>query len=187
MSVNIAALKIPDVKLIVPKRFQDDRGFFSEVYNFRAFEEAGISNRFCQDNHSLSVQNGTLRGLHYQAPPYSQAKLVRVTRGRILDVAVDARKCSTTFGQSVSVELSANEGNQIFVPHGFLHGFLTLEPNTEVVYKVDASYNGEADGSVRWNDPELDIDWGIRTELDISLSDKDAVAPNWRDFSSPFE
>ncbi len=183
--MDVAALDIPEVKIITPRRFSDDRGFFSETYNARAFKAAGVEVDFVQDNHSYSAKKGTVRGLHYQAPPHAQSKLVRVLRGSIIDVAVDARKASPTFGKWVKAELSADNGKQIFVPKGFLHGFLTLEPDTEVAYKVDAFYDGASDGSVKWNDPDLAIDWGVG-EGDASLSDKDAKAPLWSAFSSPF-
>lgn len=183
--MDVVSLDIPEVKVITPRRFADDRGFFSETYNARAFKAAGIDVDFVQDNHSFSARKGTVRGLHYQAPPHAQSKLVRVLRGSIIDVAVDARKASPTFGKWVKAELSANNGKQIFVPKGFLHGFLTLEADTEVAYKVDAFYDGASDGSVKWNDPALAIDWGV-AESGASLSEKDANAPAWKEFSSPF-
>jgi len=183
--MDVVTLDIPEVKIITPRRFSDDRGFFSETYNARAFKAAGVEADFVQDNHSYSAKKGTVRGLHYQAPPYAQSKLVRVLKGAIIDVAVDARKASPTFGKWVKAELSAENGKQIFVPKGFLHGFLTLEPDTEVAYKVDAFYDGASDGSVKWNDPDLAIDWGA-LEGAVSLSKKDAVAPAWKEFSSPF-
>ena len=132
MSLKVESLAIPDVKLVTPPRFGDDRGFFSETYNAQRFKEAGIDADFVQDNHSLSAKRGTVRGLHYQAPPFAQAKLVRVLRGAIIDVAVDARKGSPTYGRWVSARLSAEDGRQIYVPRGFLHGFATLEPDTEI-------------------------------------------------------
>lgn len=183
--MDVTPLAIPEVKLITPRRFSDDRGFFSETYNARSFKAAGVDCDFVQDNHSYSAKKGTVRGLHYQAPPHAQAKLVRVLRGSIIDVAVDARKASPTFGKWVKAELSAENGVQIFVPKGFLHGFVTLEPDTEVAYKVDAFFDGASDGSVKWNDPDLGIDWGV-SEADASLSDKDAKAPAWAEFNSPF-
>ena len=134
--LTATSLAIPEVKLITPRRFGDARGFFSETYNAKAFAEAGITLTFVQDNHSLSAPAGTVRGLHFQSPPFAQDKLVRVTRGRILDVAVDIRRSSPTFGQHVTAEISAEAWNQILVPAGFAHGFVTLEPDTEVVYKV---------------------------------------------------
>lgn len=181
--MDVSSLSIPDVKLLTPRRFADDRGFFSETYNARAFNEVGISCAFVQDNQSYSARQWTLRGLHYQAPPHAQAKLVRVLRGAVLDVAVDARKGSPSFGQWLSVELSAENGAQIFVPAGFLHGFLTLAPDTEVAYKVDAFYDRDSDGSVAWNDPDLAIDWGVR-ETDVITSEKDAAAPSWATYRS---
>ena len=181
--MDVQPLAIPEVKIITPRRFADDRGFFSETYNARAYSAAGIDVEFIQDNHSYSAKAGTVRGLHYQAPPHAQAKLVRVLRGSIIDVAVDARKSSPTLGKWVKAELSAENGNQMFVPKGFLHGFITVEPDTEVAYKVDAYYDGASDGSVKWNDPDLAIDWGV---VGASLSEKDAKAPAWADFKSPF-
>ena len=183
MSLEVVELDIADVKLITPKRFGDDRGFFSETYNKQRFVDAGIVADFIQDNHSFSARKGTLRGLHYQAPPFAQAKLVRVLRGAILDVAVDVRKGSPTFGQWVSAELSAENGTQIFVPRGFLHGFATLTPDAEIAYKVDAYYSKECDGAVKWNDPYLDIDWGIDEAI---VSEKDEAAQAFRDFQTPF-
>ncbi len=183
--MDVISLEIPDVKIITPRRFADDRGFFSETYNARAFKAAGIGCDFVQDNHSYSAKAGTVRGLHFQAPPFAQSKLVRVLRGAIIDVAVDARKASPTFGKWVRAELSAENGNQIFVPAGFLHGFATLEPDTEVAYKVDAYYDGASDGSVKWDDPSLKIDWGVSSDT-ASLSAKDSQAPSWKDWASPF-
>lgn len=181
----VESLALPDVKLLTPKRHSDARGFFSETYNQRAFKDAGIACAFVQDNHSYSKRAGTVRGLHFQAPPHAQAKLVRVVRGSALDVVVDARKQSPTFGKWVSVRLSAAEGAQLFAPKGFLHGFVTLEPETEVTYKVDDFYAGDCDGSVKWNDPDLAIAWGVSAQ-DAVLSDKDAAAQSWAAFKSPF-
>ena len=183
--MDVVSLDIPEVKIITPRRFSDDRGFFSETYNARAFKAAGVDVDFVQDNHSYSAKKGTVRGLHFQAPPFAQSKLVRVLKGSIIDVAVDARKSSPTFGKWVKAELSAENGKQIFVPKGFLHGFLTLESDTEVAYKVDAFYDGASDGSVKWNDPGLAIDWGV-SESEASLSEKDAKAQSWAAFNSPF-
>lgn len=183
--MDVISLEIAEVKLITPKRFGDDRGYFSETYKKSAFQEAGVDCDFIQDNQSHSAAKGTLRGLHYQAPPYAQAKLVRVLAGAIIDVAVDARKTSETFGQWVKAELNAENGAQLFVPAGFLHGFVTTEPDTIVSYKVDAYYHKESDGAVMWNDPALAIDWGLNAS-DVTLSEKDKTAPSWNDFSSPF-
>lgn len=183
--MDVVSLDLSEVKIITPRRFSDDRGFFSETYNASAFKAAGVRVDFVQDNHSYSAKQGTVRGLHFQAPPFAQSKLVRVLKGSIIDVAVDARKASPTFGKWVKAELSAENGKQIFVPKGFLHGFVTLEPDTEVAYKVDAFYDGASDGSVKWNDPDLAIDWGVG-DSDASLSEKDAKAQSWNDFNSPF-
>jgi dTDP-4-dehydrorhamnose 3,5-epimerase len=185
MSLKVEDLAIPDVKLVTPARFGDDRGFFSETYNAQRFKDAGIDADFVQDNHSLSAQRGTVRGLHFQAPPFAQSKLVRVLRGTILDVAVDVRKGSPTYGKWVSAELSAKNGVQIFVPRGFLHGFVTLEPDTEIAYKVDNYYSRECDGAVQWNDPALGIDWGIPANEAV-LSEKDAAAQSFAEFETPF-
>lgn len=185
MSLKIEELEIEDVKLVTPPRFGDARGFFSETYNAARFKEAGIEADFVQDNHSYSAPAGTVRGLHYQKPPYAQAKLVRVLRGSIIDVAVDVRPGSSTYGKWVSAKLSAENGVQIFVPRGFLHGFATLEPDTEIAYKVDNYYSKECDGAVFWNDPDLAIDWGIETGTAL-LSDKDREAQRFADFQSPF-
>jgi len=185
MSLKVESLAIQDVKLVTPARFGDDRGFFSETYNAQRFKDAGIEADFIQDNHSLSAQRGTVRGLHFQAPPFAQSKLVRVLRGTMLDVAVDVRKGSPTYGKWVSAELSAENGVQIFVPRGFLHGFVTLEPDTEIAYKVDNYYSKECDGAVLWNDPALGIDWGIPANEAV-LSDKDAAAQSFAEFETPF-
>lgn len=183
--IDIQPTALDGVVIITPKRFSDDRGFFSETYNEQRFIDAGINVRFVQDNHSRSEVKGTVRGLHFQAPPFAQAKLVRVTAGRIMDVAVDARPSSPQFGKHVRVELSAENGAQLFVPEGFLHGFVTLVPDTHVVYKVNNYYDRDSDGAVCWNDPDLAIDWGIN-ESDAVLSEKDALASSWRDLKSPF-
>ena len=185
MSLKVESLAIPDVRLVTPQRFGDDRGFFSETYNAQRFKAAGIDADFVQDNHSLSARKGTVRGLHFQAPPFAQAKLVRVLRGSILDVAVDVRKGSPTYGKWVSAELSAENGVQIYVPHGFLHGFATLEPDTEIAYKVDNYYSKACDGAVLWNDAALGIDWGIPAGEAV-LSEKDAAAQGFAAFESPF-
>lgn len=183
--MQVEALAIPDVKLITPKRFYDARGYFCETYNARAFRKVGIANDFVQDNESSSANKGTVRGLHYQAPPFAQTKLVRVLKGAILDVAVDARKASPTFGQWVSARLDAEKGAALFIPAGFLHGFITLDAETLVAYKVDAFYDRASDGAVRWNDPDLAIDWGENAAI-AELSDKDAGAQSWAAFESPF-
>ena len=186
MSVAVTSLRIPDVKLLAPKRFGDQRGFFSEVYNRRALKEAGIDLDFVQDNHSLSGARGTVRGLHFQTPPFAQDKLVRVVRGSVFDVAVDVRRGSPTYGQHVSAVISAQEWNQILVPIGFAHGLMTLEENTEVLYKVTDYYAPDHDEGIRWNDPSLGIEWPIAEDAAV-LSDKDQRQPLLGEFESPFE
>ncbi|MGH6760493.1 MAG: dTDP-4-dehydrorhamnose 3,5-epimerase [Phyllobacterium sp.] len=178
--LDVRKLGLDGVLEIVPKRFGDDRGFFSETYNAASFAEAGIDLAFVQDNHSFSAAKGVLRGLHYQLPPRAQDKLVRVVRGSLLDVAVDIRKGSPTFGKWVAVELSAAKWNQILVPKGFAHGFLTLEENTEVVYKVTDGYSPEHDRSIRFDDPAIGIKWPMAAG-EVQLSDKDRSAPLLRD------
>ncbi|MFZ1430839.1 MAG: dTDP-4-dehydrorhamnose 3,5-epimerase [Geminicoccaceae bacterium] len=180
MAASITSLSIPEVKVIVPDRFGDDRGFFSETYSRRSMADAGIEEEFVQDNHSLSALVGTVRGLHYQLPPFAQAKLVRVVRGAVVDVAVDIRWGSPTFGQHVAVTLSAAAWNQIYVPVGFAHGFCTLEPDTEVVYKVTAYYSRAHDRGISWNDPELGIAWPVESAT-AQLSDKDRNQPRLAD------
>ncbi|MEM6488779.1 MAG: dTDP-4-dehydrorhamnose 3,5-epimerase [Pseudomonadota bacterium] len=186
MALNVEALAIPAVKVARPRKFGDHRGFFSETYNKQAFAEAGIDLDFVQDNHSLSGEKGTIRGLHYQSPPFAQDKLVRVIRGAILDVAVDIRKGSPTYGQHVSAEITAEAWNQILVPVGFAHGFVTLTPDTEVIYKVTGYYAPNNDHGILWNDPALGIDWGLASSDDAVLSDKDRKQPLLSDVESPF-
>ncbi|MFS2013573.1 dTDP-4-dehydrorhamnose 3,5-epimerase [Azospirillum sp. CT11-132] len=176
--MDVVSLDIPDVKIIRPKKFGDHRGFFSETYTKKTFEAAGLQYDFVQDNHSLSAEVGTVRGLHFQLPPFAQDKLVRVVRGAILDVAVDIRKDSPTFGRHVSAVISAAEWNQILVPIGFAHGFCTLEPDTEVIYKVTNYYSAEHDRGLLWNDPELGIDWPVAADK-ARLSDKDHKHPTF--------
>ena len=183
--ITVAQLAIPEVKLITCARFGDARGFFSETYSVQAFAEAGLALTFVQDNHSRSSHVGTLRGLHYQSPPYAQDKLVRVTRGRIFDVAVDIRKGSPTFGRHVAAEISADAWNQILVPAGFAHGFVTLEPDTEVIYKVTAPYAPAHDHGILWSDPALGIDWPVELAT-ITLSDKDTRHPVLADAQNLF-
>lgn len=183
--MEIETLAIPDVKLIRPKRFGDARGFFSEVYSRASLAAVGITTEFVQDNHSRSATVGTIRGLHFQTAPFGQDKLVRVTKGRILDVAVDLRRSSPTYGQHVSAELSAENWTQILVPVGFAHGFCTLEPDTEVLYKVSNVYAPANDGGVIWNDPDLGIEWPVSAAAAV-LSDKDAKLPRLRDLPPLF-
>jgi dTDP-4-dehydrorhamnose 3,5-epimerase len=174
--VEIRPLALEGVLEIVPDRHEDERGYFSETYNAQALARHGVDIVFVQDNHSLSRQSGVLRGLHFQLPPFAQAKLLRVTRGRIYDVAVDIRKKSATFGQWVGLELSAEKWNQVLVPIGYAHGFVTLEPDTEVLYKVSASYSRDHDRGIRFDDPDIDIAWPIDQDA-LILSDKDRAAP----------
>lgn len=181
-----AGVKKAPVQLIRPRRFGDDRGWFTETYNEARFVEDGITCRFVQDNHSLSVPRFTLRGLHFQTPPHAQDKLVRCIRGRIFDVAVDVRKDSSTYGNWVGAELSAENGHQLFVPVGFAHGFLTLEDNCEVVYKCSALYAPDHDGGIAWNDPDIAIDWPMPENTLPELSGKDGKQPTLADFDSPF-
>lgn len=183
--VEIVKTELPGVVILTPRRFGDARGFFSEVYNRKSYAEHGIDVEFVQDNHSLSRQVGVVRGLHFQSPPHAQAKLVRVGAGRVLDVAVDIRRGSPTYGRWIGVELSAEAGNQIYIPVGFLHGFAVLEPDSELLYKCSDFYAPDCDGAVRFDDPDIGIDWGIDPKAAI-LSDKDAKAPLLKDFVSPF-
>lgn len=183
--MKVRALELPDVLEIVPPRFADHRGFFSETYSELKFRDSGIALNWVQDNHSLSRAKGVLRGLHYQMPPVAQDKLVRVIRGSIFDVAVDIRHGSPTFGKWVSLVVSAESWNQILVPKGFAHGFITLEPDTEVVYKVSAPYSPAHDRSTRFDDPEIGIAWPDTGNAPV-LSEKDAKAPLLRDVDTGF-
>ncbi len=169
-------LAIPDVILVTPDRFGDSRGFFSETWSATRFAEAGIAGNFVQDNHSLSAQRGTVRGLHLQIAPNPQGKLVRCVRGAIWDVAVDVRHGSATFGKHVAAELSAENWSQLWVPPGFLHGFCTLQPDTEVIYKVTAPYDRAAERGVIFDDPDLALPWPVDAAAAI-LSDKDRALP----------
>lgn len=178
--MDIKETTLPGVKILTPKKHGDDRGFFSETYSRHRYAEAGILEEFVQDNQSLSVDSGVIRGLHFQTNPFAQAKLVRVLRGRILDVVVDIRHGSPTFGQSISVVISAEAWNQIYVPVGFAHGLCTLEPNTEVGYKVSAPYAPEHDRGLLWNDPDLGIAWPVDPARAI-LSPKDTRHPRLKD------
>lgn len=185
-AMHIEQTSLPGVVIITPARHGDPRGFFSESWNRRRMEEAGIAIDFVQDNHSLSEQVGTVRGLHYQSPPHAQAKLVRCGRGALYDVAVDIRRGSPTYGQWVGVELTFESGRQLLIPEGFLHGFVTRAPMTEIIYKCSDYYAPDCDGAVRFDDPEIGIDWGIDPASAV-LSAKDAKAPLLRDFVSPFD
>lgn len=174
--MKIEAMAIADVKLITPRIFRDGRGFFSETWNARTLAEHGIDARFVQDNHAMSADKGTLRGLHFQRAPMAQDKLVRVTRGAVFDVAVDIRPGSPTFGRHVSAILSADNWTQIWVPKGFAHGYVTLEPGTEVVYKVTEYYAPAHDAGIAWDDPALAIDWPAARGA-VILSEKDQRQP----------
>ena len=176
--------ELPGVVRIIPRRFGDHRGFFAETWSRPTFAEAGINAEFVQDNHSLSAEVGTVRGLHFQGPPRAQAKLVRCGRGRLFDVAVDVRRGSPTWGKWTGAELSAENGHMLFIPAGFAHGFMTLEPETEIVYKCSDTYAPETEGALSWNDPEVGIDWPM--EVDPVISEKDAAAPRLADMDSPF-
>jgi dTDP-4-dehydrorhamnose 3,5-epimerase len=184
--MQIVETQIPEVKLIKPVRHIDSRGFFSEVFREAALQEYGIRVHFVQDNHSLSATKGVIRGLHFQTPPFAQAKLLRVTSGSVFDVAVDIRWGSPTFGRHVAVVLSASEWNQIFVPEGFAHGYCTLEPETEVLYKVSAYYSPEHDRGLLWCDPALGIDWPVSADQAL-ISDKDQKHPPLSRLSRFFE
>lgn len=180
--MEIRKTALPGVLVLTPRRFGDDRGFFSESWNRRTLEDAGVSlPEFVQDNHSLSHSAGTVRGLHYQSPPHAQGKLVRCGRGRLFDVAVDARRGSPTYGQWVGEELSFENGRQLWIPAGFLHGFVTREPDTEIVYKCTDHYDPACDGAVLWN--SLGIDWGVDDPI---LSEKDTKAVPFLQFETPF-
>jgi dTDP-4-dehydrorhamnose 3,5-epimerase len=183
--LQIEETALPGVVILTPRRFGDDRGFFSEVWNREALKSRGIDIDFVQDNHSLSRQVGTVRGLHYQSPPHAQDKLVRCGAGAVLDVAVDARAGSPTYGKWVAVELSAENGKQLLIPKGFLHGFATLKPDSELLYKCSDVYAPACDGAVHFADPDLGIDWGLDPAKAV-LSDKDRAAQSFRDFKSPF-
>ena len=173
------------VTLIRPKRFADDRGWFSESYHQARLAGQGIDILFCQDNHSLSRPLGTLRGLHFQTPPHAQAKLVRCVRGSIWDVAVDVRAGSPTYGKWVAATLSAENGDQLFIPAGFAHGFVALEADSEVIYKVDDYYAPECDGGLAWDDPDIALPWPVPLD-GPALSDKDRRLPRLADWTSPF-
>ena len=176
---------LPGVIEIIPERFGDARGFFSETWNRRQFADAGIDLDFVQDNHSLSRDRGVLRGLHYQTDPFAQDKLVRVTRGRVFDVAVDIRKGSPHYAQWVGVELTAEKGNQLLIPRGFAHGFVTLDPDTEFLYKVTNFYARECDRAIRFDDPAIAIEWPV-SAAEVMLSDKDRAAPLLADADNTF-
>lgn len=189
-SMEFIETKLKGAFVARSKVFRDERGFFLESYSQKAFSQNGIDAKFVQDNHSLSFKKGVLRGLHFQLPPNDQAKLVRVTSGKVLDVIVDLRRNSSTFGEWEGFELSAPASSKdkenfemLFVPRGFAHGFLTLEDNTEFLYKVDNFYAPESDSGIVWNDPDLNINWPTKNPI---LSEKDAKSQFFKDFNSPF-
>lgn len=184
--MRVVETEIPDVKIVFPPRFADPRGMFSETYNRASFAKAGIDSEYVQDNHSISKPVGTIRGLHFQTPPFAQEKLVRVVHGKIFDVAVDIRKNSPTFGKHVARVISAEEWNQFLVPVGFAHGFCTLEPDTEVIYKVTNYYAPECERGIRWDDPGLEIDWPLAGH-DPFLSDKDRTYPTLREIANDLD
>lgn len=181
--MDVIATDLPDVLLIRPVRHGDARGYFAEMWNKETFRACNLDIDFIQDNQSRSEHSGTLRGLHIQRPPYTQAKLIRVLKGRIYDVAVDLRHSSPTFGQHVGVELNSDRLEQLFVPRGFLHGFVTLEPDTEVFYKVDNLYAPQHDTGVIWNDPDLKISWPLQPNTIPIISTKDQSLPSFYELS----
>lgn len=183
--LEIVETGLAGLKILTPARFGDARGFFSESYSRFELAKHGIYVEFVQDNHSMSAKLGTVRGLHFQAPPHAQAKLVRCGRGRIFDVAVDIRVGSPTYGKWAGAELSHDNGRQMLVPEGFLHGFVTREDNSEIIYKCSDYYAPECDGAVRFDDPAIGIDWGIAMK-DAVLSDKDVNAPLLANLNNPF-
>jgi len=180
---SMRSLALP--RIIAPQRYVDDRGWFSETFHEKRLRDIGITMRFVQDNQSSSKRAGTLRGLHFQVPPAAQAKLVSVVRGRILDVVVDIRRGSPTFGRHASVELSAESGRQVYVPEGFAHGFVTLEDEVVVMYKASAFYSPAHDCGIYWNDPDIGFPWPFK-DSEVVVSDKDKRLPSLKEFVSPF-
>jgi len=185
MAIKLIKKYIPGVLEIVTERHQDERGFFSELLNYSELKNQGLDTEFVQENHSLSFKIGTIRGLHFQHPPFPQAKLVRCGRGKLLDVVVDIRLGSPTYGQWLIEELTFENGKQLFIPEGFLHGFITTEPNTEIIYKCSNFYNKLSEGCVKFNDPDLNIPWS-KGNSDYIISDKDRDAVDFKDFHTPF-
>jgi len=183
--LDVQPTKLPGVMILTPVRHGDARGFFSESWNAAQMRAAGLDIAFVQDNHSFSAATGTVRGLHFQSPPHAQGKLVRCGRGALYDVAVDIRTGSPTYGQWVGEELSFENGRQLWIPAGFLHGFVTRAPDTEITYKCTDHYAPDCDGAVRFDDGDIGIDWGIDTGAAV-LSAKDAGAQSFADFKSPF-
>jgi len=183
--MDVKTTEISGVLLLTPRYYNDARGYFVETYNAHTARDAGLSAEFVQDNQALSLKRGTVRALHFQVPSRVQAKLVRVLRGAIYDVAVDLRAGSPSYGRWVAATLTAQGGEQIFVPRGFAHGYCTLEDGTEVAYKVDDYYAPDCERGLAWNDPSLNISWPV-TPSDAVLSDKDRILPRFADFASPF-
>lgn len=183
--MEVQITEIPEVKVISPKRHRDDRGFLSEVYSKPTLADLGISDDFVQENHTHSAKAGTVRGLHYQVPPHPAAKLVRVVRGAAFDVAVDLRRGSPTYGDHVSVILSADNWNQLYIPRGFAHGFCTLDPDTDVTYRASALWQSELDRGILWADPRLAISWPVDLERAV-LSSRDRELPSFAELSTPF-
>ena len=184
--MHVECLDIPDVRVLSPRKYADLRGFFSETYNKKALAAVGIDINFVQDNYSYSAEKGTVRGLHFQTAPFAQDKLVRVARGSVFDVVVDLRQGSPTYGRHVSIVLSAEAWNQVLVPIGFAHGLMTLEPDTEVIYKVSNYYSPDQDKGLLWNDPALGIVWPL-AESEALLSEKDRIQPRLAQLVTPFE
>lgn len=182
---TVSSLSIAEVLLVQPRKRADNRGYFVETFSRRDFEQFGVGHEFVQDNQSFSSRPGTVRGLHFQLPPHAQSKLVRVLKGKIFDLAVDLRRGSPTFGKWCSTTLTAESGDQVFVPRGFAHGFCTLAPDVEVAYKVDDYYAPECDAGIRWNDPAIGIEWPIAA-TDAIMSQKDLGLPLLGEFTSPF-
>ncbi len=186
MTLSVEPLAIPGVLLVTPRRFADSRGYFVETYTQRTFRQAGITTEFRQDNQSLSTQRGTIRGLHFQLAPEPQTKLVRVLAGSVYDVAVDLRRGSATYGRWCGATLTAQVGEELLIPIGFAHAFCTLEPGTTVAYKVDGFYNKAAEAGLRWDDPDIGIEWPVPA-AEIKVSEKDATLPFLKDATTPFD
>ncbi|HVR59553.1 MAG TPA: dTDP-4-dehydrorhamnose 3,5-epimerase [Pseudolabrys sp.] len=184
--MQIQPLAIPDILLIIPIKRHDERGFFSETSRRDVLAAAGVTEEFIQDNHVYSAKRGVLRGLHFQTPPHAQGKLVRCTRGAILDIAVDIRKGSPTYGQHAAAELSAENWHQLWIPAGFAHGYVTLESHSEVIYKVTDYWHPACERGIAWNDPELAIEWGIST-ADAIVANKDRTNPRLSELESFFD
>ena len=183
--MEMCSLSIREIKIFVPKIFCDDRGCLSETYNYRTFLSLSVDINFVQDVYVSNIRQYTVRGLHFQRPPYAQAKLVRVGRGQILDVAVDIRRDSPTYGDYATQVISAESRNQMLIPAGFAHGYLTLEPDTEMLYKVSCYHSPEHESGLLWNDPDIAIDWGV-SPTDVFVSDRDKNQPRFSDLRSPF-